>query len=480
MLATTQLSRLLLVTHAIVLAWVFCSYSVSSHASDNSKNNQSLDFAALDKQHQDFSRLMHIHLARLIKETLLNAKDPKTLSLYVKQSLQYERPIEATNLIIQHLPMLKNNYDNLVIFDFIKLLLDQNEMAAADKLFGILKNSGDRTLYSNAAFQYVRFYYKRRNWQKVLSLLDDTINDLGPREYHEALLIKGIAFQNTLRHRDSINVYAKVPDSSKVYLSARLNMATANIRQGWWTDAHTIINDVLTKELAGKTEEAINRFYLTLGYSYLYREYYRHSRDAFRNVGLKSSYTNRALLGLALTATNQEDYIGSLNAIRLLKNSNQHDLARDEAHLLMPYVYEKLGQHTTASSGYAEAVSYFDNRIQKITSVLKASNEQEQYSDYIDGETIIIDEMLIDLPVDFPEYILASYKLVELYEPILERLEDKRLFKQHKTLYTNYTNTVKSLIKQILEQRIRQLNSYKDQSRYGLARLYDSKATLGK
>lgn len=433
----------------------------------------------VDRLHQEFSASLH---NRLIKNNTFNfhkVKSIKQLKFLVQDLVKRNEPVAAANLIIYNIPYLQNNYDNLAIFDFISLLLEQNEITTANQLFTLLKNEGDRTLYSNAAFHFASYHYKRRNWNRVLALLSDTVNDLAPAENHQALLMLGIALQNKLNHRDAINSYNKIPPSSHVYIPARLNMAIANIRQGWWTDAHTIINDVLASNLPAKNEESINRLYLTLGYSFLYNEYYRNSRDAFRNVGLKSRHTNRALLGLALTAANQNDYIGALNAVRVLKNSNSHDLTLDESYFLMPYLYEKLQQHTTASAGYSEAISYYDNRISRINEIMDADRELYKYALLIDNKgRIQFDTMTLDLSEKFPEYIVNNYINLESYTAVIDKLGDKSIADKFDNLLNEYAMVLRSMVSNLLQKRVLYLNSYKDQSRYGLARLYDN--TLAK
>jgi len=438
-------------------------------------NANAINFDEIDKLHHEFSSLVHTVMLQDKKRSAFIVKTPKALHALVSNLLKENKPIEAANLVIKHIPMLEKNYDNLVIFEFIDILLKQNELGGANKLYTILRNEGDRTLYSNATFYFVKYYFERNKWEKVLELLQDTINDLAPNEYNHALLMKGISLQHKLLHRKAIKVYNQVSPSSAVYIPARLNMATADIRQGWWTDGHTIINDVLSKKLPAKNEESINRLYLTLGYSFLYKEYYRNSREAFRNVGLKSRYTNRAILGLALTAANQEDYIGALNAVRLLKEGAAQDLATDESYLLMPYFYEKLQQHTTASAGYTEAIAYYNGRITKINEIINSEKQIYKHAIVIkDKSTVRIDKTIVDFSDSYPEFIIKNYQLLDLYVAILNSSNNKLLQEKYEILQSKYTDILQQMIKNKLKTKVRHLNSYKDQARYGLARLYDN------
>ncbi len=429
---------------------------------------------AVDKLHQKFSSNLHTYLTINNTFSLTKYKTIKQLNYRTNEFINNKQPVAAANLIVRHIPMLKDNYDNLAIFNLISILLGQNELTAANRILAILKKEGDKTLYSNAVFYFSKYYFSRNKWNKVLGLLDGTINDLAAEEYHYALLMKGIALQHKQKHRKAIKEYTKIPPTSNIYLAARLNIAIANIRQGWWTDAHTIINKALKTKAIGQQEEAINRFYLTLGYSLLHKEYYRNSRKAFRNIGLKSQYTNKALLGIALSAANQEDYIGALNATRILKRENTFDLPVEESRLLVPYFYEKLQKHTTASAGYAEAVTYYDQRISRINELLGANTNLYKYGLNINEQSMVnVDSMALDLSMKYPAYLLSNYPNLTYYENILDTVNNQTLKKEFENLQNKYLAIFRSMIGQILRERIKHLNSYKDQSRYGLARLYD-------
>jgi hypothetical protein len=252
-------------------------------------------------------------------------------------------------------------------------------------------------------------------------------------------------------------------------------MAIANIRQGWWTDGHILIEQALAQSESKQQEESLNRLYLTLGYSFLNQEYYRHSRNAFRKVGLRSTYTNKALLGLSLTAANQEDFIGALNAAKILKQQTTYALPVDEAYLLIPYYYEKLQQHTTATSGYTEAVTYYQKRISKIKTLINSPIDVSHYLVKNQQTTsILIENNPINFSQDYPEFILENYIKLHRYPPYLAILDNEELNEEFTQLRDTYENLIKNMIHTILKQRIQHLNSYMDQSRFGLARLYDN------
>jgi len=470
---TIRLKQLCL-QHSLILLSLILSTSIYA-APKKDKEITYSQLQAIDLEHQRFSSLFHRAILRQTGEKLTTYKSVKPLEKSVNTHMQQGREILAANLIIKNIPMLRNNYDNFEIYSFIKILLDRNEWHSAKLLLDLLEEEGDRTLVSNAAYLFAVFAFHRNNWQQTLEHLDGTITDLPGEDFHHALLIKGIALQHKEQHRQSIMEYKNIPADSKYYVSAQLNMAIANIRQGWWSDGHLLLASALKHPYTLGHEESINRLYLAMGYSFLNQEYYRNSREAFRNIGQHSQYANQALLGLALTAANQEDYIGALNAVRILKEKKTRDLSVDEAYLLMPYFYEKLKQNTTASAGYTEAISYYQGRISEIKSILQSGDNFNSNSFKIHPVVeLVVDNNKINFSSRYPDFFITSYSKIESYKPHLARLNNKKLNKIYALLKAEYEVNIKKMFHEILNIRIEQLNSYMDQSRYGVARLYDN------
>ncbi|TQV85860.1 tetratricopeptide repeat protein [Aliikangiella coralliicola] len=434
----------------------------------------------IDQQHQQFSAKFYREFSKHSAATPQVYQTVNALENSVENLLAQHKPVVATNTILNNLSMLKTNYDDVSVFNVIKVLLDNNEWQSANSLLIYIKEDGDLTLAANVAYILAQFYFERQSLEKALEYLDDTINELPNENYHHALLIKGIALQKLTRHRKAIVAYEKIPQTSKYYVSARLNMAIANIRQGWWTDGYNIVQAILKNPGVQKQDTTIDRLYLTLGYSFLKQEYYRNSRESFRNVGLNGPFTNRALLGIALTAANQKDYVGALNAVRILKQKNTFELVVDESHLLMPYFYEQLQQHTTASTGYTEAINYYQGRISEIQNILASDSllsslykEVPLSNSRKDSFVINIGKNQIDFSSHYPGYFFKNYLMLQSFRPYLDDLNNKQLLADFNQLKAKYDTTINKMTTIILTQRIEHLSSYMDQSRFGLARLYD-------
>lgn len=380
-------------------------------------------------------------------------------------------PIVAIQLLYLNIKTVLNNLDHRAVFTFTELLLENNEWSLANKLYQDIKQEGDRLILATIEFTLAKYHATRKEWAQVNKLLDDNISKLSPDDAAYAYLLNGSALQHLKKHREAIELYNKIDVDSRYYPYVQLNIAIANIRQGWWTDARTTINNLINKTAKGNSDELTNRFYLVLGYALLQKELYRDARDAFRHIGLDSRYTNRALLGIGLTATSQGDYIGGLNALTILKDKKTSDLFVDESYLLIPYVYEKLQQEITVTASYTEAMKYYQRRMAQLENIKNKHTEFTTLEYDENTFSIIIQGNSLNYGQQYPESFINNYRQLIEYMRVNK---DPSTFKRIEKLIAKYDKLFQRIIDALIDQRKEYLKSYLNQSRYGLARLYDS------
>ena len=379
--------------------------------------------------------------------------------------------ITAIQLIYFNLTTVKENLDTQAVFNIIELLLDKNEWNLANSLFLTIKDDGDRSLLATVQFLFAKYHAKRNEWKQVNKLLEGHFTELSEENAAYAYLLNGSALQHLKKHRQAVRNYNKINNTSQYYNYAQLNIAIANIRQGWWTDALLKIRNLIKVYNKSNEDEFTNRLYLVLGYALLQREYYRDAREAFRNIGLNSRYTNRALLGIGLTATSQGDYIGGLNALTILKDKKTFDLSVDESYLLVPYLYEKLQQENTVTSSYSEAISYYQKRIKHLNNISNrhANLTSLEYDEKT--KSFIIQKNKLNYGNKFPESFIRNFKKLR---ELNKFTSNKELTKKINILTKKYDLIFQKIINNLISQRKEHLKSYLNQTRYGLARLYDS------
>ena len=433
------------------------------------------ELTALDSQFREFSAHFYSVMNRNDKPSKIDSME--LLAGKIDRYRSQNQPLNATAAILSNLALVEKNIDTTTIIKICALLLETNEWSTASHLYKKLKKQGDRSLLSNVSFSFAKHHFARNQWKETIGIVESIRSDLPSEDFHHAQLMHGISLQHLHKHRAALKEYEKIPSSSRYYAAARLNMAVANIRQDWWTDAHIIINELLNDKGRKRESELVDRLYTVLGYSLLQQQYFRNSRDAFRNVSLNGKYTNQALLGLALTAAYQEDYVGALNAINILRDKKGRDLAVDEATLLLPYFYEKLKQLTTANTGYLEAIKYYEGRTQNVRLALpKDSDALVKQVVAADSSSISVNDEIVELGDKLPRFIFDNIRLLVQFQPHIDRLADTALRREYETVNTNYRNVLRKTVQIVLDEKILHLTHYMNQSRYGLARMQDHDA----
>lgn len=435
------------------------------------------DINTLEKQLHEVSVDAYSVLALEVSECQHRAQSLKELNKLLDQYRNQKKQVIGVCVIQNNVSLIKNNIDSKEIFSIFDYLLENDHLKLANTLFTVAKRDGDKSLVSNIAFIYAKYYEQRKDWSKVIQLVANNYNDLSFEDANYARLMVGTALQRTKSHRKAVDLYLKIPEKSVYYAVARLNIATAYLRQDWWTDAHIKINELINNKKIKIPAEMVNRLYLVLGYSLLQKEYYRDSREAFRNVEINSQYSNKALLGIALTATNQEDFISALNAINILKNKSGFDLVVDESYLLLPYIHEKLKQNLAASASYTAAQDYYKKRISDINMIIEKRSISSDISEFIKNDNLTIDNNYINYSEDYPESFLKNYSTIKDLLHFIQNTNNTKIKNIIRTLNKKYDDLGEKIINSLLSKRLLRLNNYMNQSRYGMARLIDSSNT---
>ena len=428
--------------------------------------------AALDARVQSFSANVYATLRRVDRPDRIGSMAALVQAVDALQAKQ--QPARAVALILHNLPMVEQQIDAGGVPHLIDILLSANEWKTASQLRDKLKAGGDKVTQSSTSLRFAKYHFARRQWAQTLAATESIGSEVAAEDFSHARLLQGLALQRLRRHRPALAQYAKIPKHSRYYTAARINMALANIRQDWWTDAHLIIEELLRNRRANDEAALTDRLYTTLGYSLLHQQYYRNARETFRNVSLHGPYTNRALLGIALSAAYQDDYAGALNAVRRLKEQDVGDLPVDEANLLMAYFYEKLSQPETAMAGYNQAIQHFDTRIAGIEQVLAVDQADLRRAIASRGPAgIAVAGELLDVEAKLPPAFFDNLRLLASYETEVRRLGDPALARGYAAIDKEHNDTLAKAVRQVLIEKISYLNHYKSQARFGLAAVQD-------
>ena len=452
----------------------------SSFAFEVGVDDYETQLDAVDKSHQTFTYQFYQALTNSPEFKGENFNTLEALTKASNAAIEKEDSVKAIALIIKNKKLLSRYYDSPYTITLINVLLDHNVYVHAGKIMQTIRQQNDDIINEQLNYLTTHFQFTRKAWPAVLANFEDDIKTLPTAQYDHALLMKGIALQKLGKHDLSTNIYQKISLSSSHYSTAQFNIALANIRQGWWSDGHRLLKNIIKRQNTDvdsitTVDNMLDRLHITLGFSLLNQSYYRNARKSFQHVGLHSRYSNQALLGIALTAAHQDDYIGALHATRYLKNVEQDDLPVDEAYLLMPFFYEKTQQLDTASAGYSEAEFYYQKKISQLTMLINTPIllpeliEQPEHSFQMN-----IKDMNIDFSENYPDYYFKQRQSFLDCASRVTTLNNDKVSAEFKEVKSQYQNLTTKMAKSIMKKRVSELQSYLNQSRYGLARLYDN------
>ncbi len=244
-----------------------------------------------------------------------------------------------------------------------------------ETLIAQAREQGDSLAEARLLFELARFYADNERWAEATTVLKDLsiFEQLSSDDFTEAQVILGTALQKQKKHREAMRFYEKVNTESPHFRIAQLNLASALLRQEWWTDAQIAINAALQSNKS-KRDELDYRLFTLLGFSQIQFGFYRDARESFRNVAISSEYAQRALLGLGISALHQQDYIGALNAFDKLRTQPKRDISIAEAHLLSAFTLRQLEQFDAATDRYQEAINYYQMVASDLDALLKSTS----------------------------------------------------------------------------------------------------------
>ncbi len=395
--------------------------------------------------------------------------DVDQLYAQVISTSERQHPLPAIRLLAANLETLEAAPDHPTIPKLVDFLLQQNQWRLVNRVKSLVDASGDSTNLAYLDYHQARYQARLNQWELVHSLIKDTFSELSSEDSDYAYLLQGSALQYLEQHRASTESYANIPATSQLYIHAQFNTAIASIRQGWLTEARLTIKQIIP---AAPASEAgmINRIYLMLGYALLHKEYYRDARDAFRKVKLDSRYANKALLGIALTAISQGDYVGGLNALEILKNRQSTDLSADEAYLLIPHIYVALQQLDRVADSFLESIDFYQQKLLTLNNLKHLKPRFEEYVLEPDSGDIIFHGRHFPLSRDYPFYLLGNRNDLHYLK---RNGTTENLSRQVNQLLIEHDKMLKLVFEDMIETRGKIFTSYINQSRYGLARHYD-------
>ena len=468
-----EFSSLIIRRLPLKLILVLCLISFNQSTLANANEQIFSKIKAVDSEYRDLSSEIYEQHALLLSNTKSNTNKSSYIdfSTALSKQIKTKQYFKAMTNIYKNLGLIKENAYNDSVITIVEFLLEQNDFNTASVLTQVINDEAEEYVYAKVKLLFAKYHNDRKEWQAVLSSLDIEFELLTDDDIAHAYLLKGIALQRLKQHRKAITFYEQVSKSSSFYVLAQINSALAYIRQDWWSDAHNIINNLLNNGALLVDEEMANRLFLILGYSLLNKEYYRESRESFRNISLDSQYTNKALLGISLAAIGQGDNNGALNTAKILNQKDSTELTRQESFLLLPHIYNSLEQYVTANTSYTVAINHYENAINLLNQQIAINASSLSGSTREDG-SLDVNTLMSQFQLDelYPAFFFKNY--VQLIYLKKNTFSEQSLTKID-GLLIKYNQLLLLSVENSLTQKIAAVQSYLSQARFGLAQLYD-------
>ena len=451
-------SLLRVIVYLLVICWWLPAHASSAQ--------ETAAVIALDNDYQRISASAFQELANKNPTLVL---DKKNIAALVRQTSHADEAGNSTQVILltaANMPLVQHNISDKSVATLGRLLFKHQATGLATNLLALAARSGDEYAEARLKFEYARYLASSHQWQDAYAELKaiDINNALSQKEADEAQIIMGAALQHQKKHRKAVEYFSRLKPESEQYRIAQLNTAVAYIRQDWWTDAHIAIKDAL--EVGPSKDEMANRLYTLLGFSQIQHGFYRDARESFRHVHLNSGYANRALLGLGVAALHQEDFIGALNAFNHLKKKDEHDISVAESYLLSAFSLVQLKQNKTASASYTEAITYYEQQVNLYNTL---SRNMANPTELSPEQRDVLQAELRDHPT-LQALNTRRQLLSFLQTQPLSTSTDKAVDVLASRLNQTYLEQVRAL----LDKKRTVIDSYLSQSRFGLARLFDT------
>jgi hypothetical protein len=372
-------------------------------------------------------------------------------------------------LIINNMSVIKGSASNKQIPELVNIALQNHSLSVARQIRTALESQAPRSIIATCDYEIATYLAQQNAWDEALAIVKtlDLSNELSSANADNALIIWGAALQHTKKHRQALEYYLRIKPESPVYPLAQLDTALVYIRQDWWTDAQISMQNAINAN-EEKFNEFTNRVYTTLGFSQLQQGFYRNARDSFRKVKIKSEYADQALLGLGMAALNQEDFVGAFNAFDQLKKRQIPSTPVEQAYLMTAFTLTKLKQNKSAAAAYADAQMYYEGKVNLFSNI---SNQLISVTN--NDMPALVNNLTSAGFKESPEGIAYAWQLKTLIKLLSYPISEKAKA-DISTSYSKILTAYQTSTKNNLEARLSVLNSYLNQSRYGLTKLYDT------
>ncbi len=238
-----------------------------------------------------------------------------------------------------------------------------------------LPQTHDRAWYYIAKLRYLKGFVPEA--EQALVKIKDTLPE--EREAERLHLLANVHMSQK-NYPQAIEVLKNFIGDSEWEAYARFNLGVALVKAGQQQEVTDLLDDIgdmnpfaISHELNALRDKAN----LALGFAYMRSNQPVEAQTRFQRIRLSGPLSNKALLGLGWSFTNQEKYPEALNAWLELQTRKALDTTVQESLIAVPFTIEKMDKPRLAMKYYQLAIDAYTAEINQLENVMLAVQRGE-------------------------------------------------------------------------------------------------------
>ena len=238
-----------------------------------------------------------------------------------------------------------------------------------------LPTSHDRAWYYIAKLRYLKGYIPQA--EIALTKIKDTLP--ADREAERLHLLANVYMKQN-NYPKAIEVLKNFSGNSEWEAYAQFNLGVALVKAGQLEEGTELLKEVGNLEpfsISHELNALRDKANLALGFAYMRSNRAVDAEAHFQLVRLSGPLSNKALLGLGWSYTNQQRYKEALTPWLELQNRKALDTTVQESLIAIPFTIEKLGKPRLAMQHYQHAIDAYAEEIDRLEDVMLAVQRGE-------------------------------------------------------------------------------------------------------
>jgi tetratricopeptide (TPR) repeat protein len=240
----------------------------------------------------------------------------------------------------------------------------------------VIDGNVEETVRNEAIFRLARIYFQKDQPQNALQAVE-RIKGAVPEDIRDDLaFLRAQIFMANGRFDDAARILKELQGAKSLEGFTTYNLGIALLRDGKAREGREYLDRTGRTESGNPATLAIkDKSNLVLGDKLMSENNFEGAKEMLDRVRLSGPFSNRALLGSGWADASRERFGNALVPWSILAEREVTDPAVQEAMLVVPYAYGKLGVYSKAALMYGRALEAFGKEIDKLGASISSIHE---------------------------------------------------------------------------------------------------------